>query len=183
MAKFHEQITPALTEFIGRQKMFFVATAAETGRINLSPKGLDDCFRILAPNRVAWLNLTGSGNETAAHLRVNDRITLMFCAFDGPPMILRLHGHARALHRRDAEWASLDPLFPPYPGKRQIVTVAVDSVVTSCGFSVPLMEYQAQRPTLVEWAGRKGPDGIEAYWREKNTISFDGLPTGLFDED
>jgi len=180
MAKFHDGITPPLARFIAEQKMFFVATAPDSGRINLSPKGLDGCFALLAPDRVAWLNLTGSGNETAAHLRQNGRITLMFCAFAGAPMILRLHGRGRVVHRRDSDWTALDPLFAPLPGKRQIVVVEVDSVVTSCGLSVPQMEYQGQRTTLVDyWAEREGTDGIADYWRERNLTSFDGLPTFL----
>lgn len=182
MAKPHSSITPDLAAFIEAQPVFFVATAAEDGRVNLSPKGLDGCLRILGPNRVAWLNLTGSGNETAAHLRRNPRITIMFCAFTGAPLILRLYGRGRALHRRDREWADLDGLFPRLPAKRQIVVVEVDSLMTSCGFGVPLMEPAGQRPTLVEWAERKGDAGIEQYWRERNTVSFDGLPTGIMDD-
>ncbi len=182
MAQHHASISDRFAAFIAAQPLFFVATATEQGRINLSPKGLDDTFRVLGPNRVVWLNLTGSGNETAAHLGRNDRITIMFCAFSGAPMILRLYGHARALHHRDGEWAEFDALFPDYPGKRQIVVVEVDSVITSCGFAVPLMDYAGQRPTLPAWAEGKGAEGIEQYWRDKNLVSFDGLPTGLLDE-
>jgi predicted pyridoxine 5'-phosphate oxidase superfamily flavin-nucleotide-binding protein len=181
MAKHHPRITEELAAFIAAQPMFFVATAPDEGRINLSPKGLDGCFRVLGPDRVAWLNMTGSGNESAAHLRQNGRITLMFCAFAGTPMILRLYGTGRVLHRRDADWAALDPLFPPLAGKRQIVVVEVTSVITSCGFAVPRMDLVEQRPTLPEWAERKGEDGIRQYWRDRNTVSFDGLPTGLLD--
>jgi len=183
MARQHEQITDELAAFILRQPMFFVATAPDEGRINLSPKGLDGCFRILEPLRVAFLNLTGSGNETAAHLLQNPRITLMFCAFEAKPMILRLYGQGRALHPRDGEWAELDSGFKDYPAKRQIVVVEVTSIITSCGFGVPMMELAGQRTTLPDWARRRGEDGIRDYWREKNTASFDGLPTGLFEED
>lgn len=182
MAKPHPEITPALAEFIAAQPMFFVATAPKAGKINLSPKGLDGCFRVVDPHRVVWLNLTGSGNETAAHLRHDPRMTIMFCAFAGAPMILRLYGRARAVHRRDAAWAELDPLFPALPGKRQIIDMAVEEVITSCGFAVPLMEYVEQRPTLPDWAERKGEDGIRQYWRERNAVSFDGVPTGILDE-
>ncbi len=182
MAQHHASISDRLAEFIAAQPMFFVATAMERGRINLSPKGLDGTFRILGPNRVAWLNLTGSGNETATHLCRNDRITIMFCAFSGAPLILRLYGRARALHHRDGEWAEFDALFPDYPAKRQIVVVEVDSVITSCGFGIPLMDYSGQRPTLPAWAQSKGPEGIGQYWRDKNLVSFDGLPTGLLDD-
>lgn len=181
MAKHHPCITEELAAFIAAQPMFFVATAPDEGRINLSPKGLDGCLRVLGPDRVAWLNLTGSGNETAAHLRQNGRITLMFCAFTGAPMILRLYGQGRVVHRRDPDWAELDGLFSPYAGKRQIVVVEVTSVITSCGFAVPRMDLVEQRPTLPDWAERKGEEGIRQYWRDKNATSFDGLPTGLLD--
>jgi hypothetical protein len=182
MAKHHDGITGELAEFVFRQPMFFVATAPQDGRINVSPKGLDGCFRILGPHRVAFLNLTGSGNETAAHLRQNGRITFLFCSFGAKPMILRLYGTARALHRRHDEWAALDALFPAYAGKRQIIVAEIASVITSCGFGVPLMDLAGQRTALAEWSRRKGQEGIEEYWREKNVTSFDGLPTGLFDE-
>ena len=183
MAKWHDTITADLAEFIQAQPMFFVATAPDEGRINLSPKGLNGSFRILGECRVAFLNLTGSGNETAAHLRQNGRITLMFCSFGHTPLILRLYGTGRAVHPRDGDWAEMDAAFPAYPGKRQIVAVEVTSVVTSCGFGVPRMELAGQRETLVDWAERKWAEGVEAYWREKNALSFDGLPTGLFDGD
>ena len=183
MAKPHDSITDELAAFIRAQPMFFVATAPDQGRINLSPKGLDGCLVILDPRRVAFLNLTGSGNETAAHLRQNGRITLMFCAFAGTPMILRLYGCGRSVHRRDGDWAELDRHFPAYAGKRQIVVVEVDSLMTSCGMAVPLMEPKGQRQALVEWAERKGDEGVTAYWREKNLTSFDGLPTGVLDDE
>lgn len=181
MAQHHASISDHHAEFIAAQPIFFVATAMEEGRINLSPKGLDGTFRILGPNRVAWLNLTGSGNETAAHLARNDRITIMFCAFAGEPLILRLYGRARALHHRDADWAEFDVRFPEYPAKRQIVVVDVDSVITSCGAGVPLMTYASQRPDLPDWAESIGPEKIRQYWRARNLVSFDGLPTGLLD--
>ena len=181
MAKPHDSITPDLAAFIAAQPMFFIATAPDEGRINLSPKGIDGCFAVLGPHRVAFLNLTGSGNETAAHLKQNDRITLMFCSFGPKPMILRLYGHARAIHRRDPEWAEFAPRFAPLPGKRQIMVVEVSSVISSCGFAVPHMEVRAQRTMLTDWADKKGEDGIEAYWRERNTVSFDGFPTDILE--
>jgi len=183
MAKPYDHITDELAEFILAQPIFFVATAPDEGRINLSPKGLDGTFRILGPNRVAFLNLTGSGNETAAHLLRDPRITLMFCGFGERAWIVRLYGKGRAIHHRDAEWAALDALFPAYPGKRQIVVVEVDSAMGSCGFGVPRMTLDGQRPTLVDWAERKGEAGIHDYWREKNAVSFDGLPTGVVFDD
>lgn len=179
MAKFYDAINDDQAAFIRAQPMFFVATAPRQGRINLSPKGLDGSFAILGPNRVAFLNLTGSGNETAAHLLQDDRITLMFCAFSGSPKILRLYGTARAVHAGESDWAALADHFPPYPAARQIVVVTVDSVNSSCGFGVPLMDYVGQRTMLPEWAERKGPDGIARYQRERNAVSFDGAPTGL----
>jgi len=183
MAKHHDHIDSDLSAFIERQPMFFVATVGGPGRVNLSPKGLDGTFRILGPRRVAFLNITGSGNETAAHLRRDGRITVMFCAFEGRPLILRLYGAGRAIHRRDAEWADLDSLFPPLAGKRQIVVIDIADIISSCGFGVPLMTFAGQRTALPDWAAGKGEDGIRAYWRDKNAVSFDGLPTGVLDDD
>ena len=175
-------MTQELAEFILRQPMFFVGTAARGGRVNISPKGLDGSFRILDPHRVAFLNLTGSGNETAAHLRLDNRITLMMCSFHAQPLILRLYGKGTAFHGRDPQWAELDRHFPNYPAKRQIVVVEVTDIITSCVFGVPMMDLVGQRPTLPDWAERKGEDGIRQYWREKNTLSFDGDPTGILDD-
>ena len=179
MAKWHDEIGETLRDFIAAQKVFFVATAGPEGRVNLSPKGLDGTFAVLGPRRVAFLNLTGSGNETAAHLRLNDRITLMFCAFSGPPNIVRLYGTGRAIGAGGPGWDELCGRFADLPGKRQIIDVAVEDVVTSCGFGVPLMDFAGQRETLVKWAENKGDEGVRAYWRDKNALSFDGLPTGV----
>ncbi len=179
MSKKHAEIDEKLRDFIGAQKIFFVATAGPQGRVNLSPKGLDGTFAVLGPKKVAFLNLTGSGNETAAHLRLSDRITLMFCAFSGAPMILRLYGRGRAIHPGEPEWSALLPHFGDLPGKRQIVVAEVDEVMTSCGFGVPLMDFAGCRTTLNDWAEAKGEEGIRDYWRRKNALSFDGLPTGL----
>ena len=183
MAKVHPEITPPLREFIERQPLFFVATAplAADGHVNLSPKGLD-ALRVLAPDRVAYLDLTGSGNETAAHLRENGRITLMFCAFADKPLILRLYGRGEAIHPRDAAWNELVPHFHELPGQRQIVRVRVESVQTSCGYAVPLYVFEGHRDLLTKWAEKKGDDGIREYWAKKNTKSIDGLPTGLLAE-
>ncbi|MFO7166664.1 MAG: pyridoxamine 5'-phosphate oxidase family protein [Chloroflexota bacterium] len=182
MAKLYEHITDDLAAFIREQPLFFVATAplAADGHVNLSPKGLDT-FRILTPRRVAYLDLTGSGNETSAHLAENGRVTFMFCAFGGPPKILRLYGRGRTVLPGDGEWEELIGLFPEIPGARQIVVAEISRVQTSCGFAVPLMEYVGQRDTLVRWAQRKGEDGLDAYRREKNAHSIDGLPTPLGD--
>lgn len=178
MGKLYTQLTDDLADFIRRQKLFFVGTAADDGRVNVSPKGMDT-LRVVTENRVVWLNLTGSGNETAAHLRDNDRITLMFCAFEGDPLILRLYGHARIFHPRDAEWGSLIPLFPTIPGARQIIDMSLDLVQTSCGFGVPFFEFKAERDQLEKWAEKKGPEGIRQYWQEKNQTSLDGKPTWI----
>lgn len=179
MGKQLDQITPDLQKFIEAQKIYFVATAAETGTVNLSPKGMDS-LRILGPNRVMWLNVTGSGNETAAHLLLNDRITVMFCAFEGKPLILRLYGHGKTYHPGSTEWNTYFPLFEPLEGARQLVDISVDLVQTSCGMAVPFMDYNRERDELNTWARKQGPDGIHAYWSRKNVTSIDGFETGIF---
>jgi hypothetical protein len=171
-------LTEAHIEFIASQKMFFVATATESGRVNLSPKG-GDGFRVLDPNRVAWQNLTGSGNESAAHVRIHPRMTLMFCAFEGSPLILRLYGIARAIHRNDSEWPQFVGHFPPNPGARQVFEMLVEQVQTSCGMSVPLFAYQGDRILLDQWAANKGEAGLREYWAKKNVRSIDGFETGI----
>ncbi len=178
MGTFYDTIEPKLVEFIERQQMFFVATAAPTGRVNVSPKGLDS-FRVLGPNRVAWLNGTGSGNETAAHIGLDPRMTIMFCAFEGKPWILRLYGTARMVQPPDAEWTELSGLFPPMDGARQVYVVDVTQCQTSCGFGVPLYDHVGQRDLMPQWAQNKGPAGIAKYQRDKNTHSIDGFDTDL----
>ena len=178
MGKQYLSLNEKLTDFIIRQQIFFVATAAADGRINLSPKGMDS-LRIVTPNQVVWLNLTGSGNETAAHLLENDRMTLMFCAFEGDPKILRLYGHARCHYPDSPEWEAHIGRFPSLPGARQIIVVDLDLVATSCGFGVPLFDFRGERDELREWAKKKGEEGIKAYWQERNRISLDGKPTGI----
>ena len=178
MAKQMEQISPSLQTFIERQPLFFVGTAAPDGRVNVSPKGMDS-LRVLGPNEVAWLNVTGSGNETAAHLLQSPRMTLMFCAFEGAPMILRLYGQATMTQPEDADWAVLAALFPSLPGARQIFRLRVDLVQTSCGMAVPLMDHRADRDDLNVWAAKKSPENMAAYQRQKNSLSIDGFPTGL----
>jgi len=162
-------------EFIRAQKIFFVATAAADGRVNVSPKGMDS-LRVLNKNRVAWLNVTGSGNETAAHVQELPRMTLMFCAFEGEPLILRLYGQARAIHPTDAEWQALCARFTPLPGARQIFDLSLDLVQSSCGFAAPFFEYKGEREQLLRWAEKKGDDGLKKYWQEKNNVSLDGKP-------
>lgn len=181
MAKQYSEITPRLQRFIETQQMFFVATAARDGRVNVSPKGLDS-LRVLGPNRVVWLNGTGSGNETAAHLRDTPRMTIMFCSFVREPLVLRLYGTARTIHADDPDWDELLTLFPPMLGSRNIFDLDIDLVQTSCGYGVPLFEFAAQRDLMDRWATKKGPDGLRAYHREKNAASIDGFPTGLVPE-
>lgn len=164
--------------FIQRQHLFFVATAAADGRVNLSPKGLD-AFRVLDSNRIIWLNLTGSGNETAAHLLQNDRMTIMFCSFDKQPLILRLYGRAQAVHINDDAWEGLYAQFPADPGARQIFDMQVDLVQTSCGFAVPFYTFAGERDTLTRHAEKQGEAGKLAYWRDSNATSLDGFPTGI----
>lgn len=174
LSKHHKQ-------FIEEQKMFFVATAPVEGFINLSPKGMDS-FRVIDDTTVVWLNLTGSGNETAAHLLEDSRMTIMMNAFEGNPMILRLYGSAEVIHERDAEWSQLIGLFQDVLGARQIFKLHIELVQTSCGFGVPIMQYQSDRTELRKWSEKKGDSGIRAYHQEKNVVSLNGKPTGLFED-
>lgn len=174
----YSEITDRLARIIADQHLFFVATAAREGRVNVSPKGLDS-LRVVSPTRVVWLNGTGSGNETAAHVLETPRMTIMFCSFVREPMILRLYGTARAVHEPDAEWAELIDLFPPMKGARTIFVLDIDLVTTSCGYGVPFYDYVGERPLMDAWAEKKGPEGLAAYQQEHNRVSLDGLPTGL----
>jgi hypothetical protein len=180
LAAFHSSITPELQTFIAAQPMFFVGSAplSGDGHINLSPKGLDT-LRVLSPKRVSYLDVTGSGNETAAHLLENGRITLMFCAFADPPKILRLYRRGRAVQPGDAEWSELAAMFAAFTGTRQIVVAEITRIQTSCGFGVPLMKLEAQRTMLEEWARTKGEEGLKQYRKKKNRSSIDGLPTTM----
>ena len=178
MATQFQAIEATHKEFIERQQMFFVSTAASEGRVNLSPKGMDS-FRVLGDNRIAWLNLTGSGNETAAHLLDNNRMTVMFCSFDKQPLILRLYGEAKTVHENHPDWKDLSGLFPSSTAARQVYDMSVDMVQTSCGFGVPRYEYSDQRPTLEKWADKQSRDDVKQYWDKKNRVSLDGLPTGI----
>lgn len=175
MGKLYTSIDDRLASFIRRQHVFFVGTApaGAEGHVNLSPKGLDT-FRILDPQSVAYLDLTGSGVETIAHLRENGRITVMFCAFDGAPKILRLYGHGTVLAPDAADFATLRPAFPPYEGVRSIIRVAVVRIADSCGFAVPQLAYQGDRSQLLEWVDHQGPHRLDAY-RAEHSSSIDGL--------
>ncbi len=180
MAKVHNSITNDLKSWIEAQHLFFVASAPLTadGHVNLSPKGMD-CLRVLDDSTVAYLDMTGSGNETAAHIVENGRVTFMWCAFDRSPRILRLYGRGEVVLPASERWEQLMPLFNALPGARQIVVNHVERVQTSCGFAVPLYDYQGDRDTLCRFAENKGEDGMAAYRQEKNMTSIDGLPTAF----
>ncbi|WP_029136502.1 pyridoxamine 5'-phosphate oxidase family protein [Nakamurella lactea] len=183
MGKVHERIDGRLREFIERQRMFFVATApsGSGGRVNVSPKGIGGTFVVIDDHTVAYLDITASGAETIAHLRDNGRITLMFCAFEGPPNVVRLHGHGRFVTIYDDEFNDLAPLFAEVPGSRAVIVVDVQRISDSCGYGVPLMEYAGERELLPQHMERKGPDGRADYRRTKNSTSIDGLPAFDFD--
>ena len=180
MSKRHESITPEILTWICEQRVFFVATAprALDGHINVSPKG-GDAFRVLGPLEVVYQDFTGSGAETAAHARENGRIVVMFCAFQGPPKIVRIHGHAMLITVEDPRYGEFVELFPANPGTRAFVHIRVDRVSDSCGYSVPLYQFQSQRETLDRWASAKTPEGLKAYRATKNRQSIDGLPALL----
>lgn len=184
MAKQFESIDARLNDFIARQHIFFTASATGDSRVNVSPRETG-CLRVIDATTVVYLDRTGSGNETAAHLRADGRLTFMFCAVEGPPMILRLYGRGRTIVRGDSDYESI--LTSHYGGRepsgaRQIIWLDVDLVQTSCGFGVPFFDYKAERTSLDQWTNAKGSDGIEIYRREKNAYSIDGLSTGMFDE-
>ena len=176
MGEQYDALSEAHQSFIEKQPMFFVATAARDGSVNVSPKGGPGVV-VVDANHLLWLNLTGSGNETAAHLLDTNRITLMWCAFEGPPMILRAYGRGRTIHPDDPDWTRCAERLPSSLGARQYFEVEVERVQTSCGYQVPLMDYREDRSALTKWAEKKGKAGIEAYWREKNAASIDGFPT------
>jgi hypothetical protein len=176
MGKVIAELDDDVRAFIARQHVFFVATAPSAGgHVNVSPKGLDT-FRVLGPTTVAYLDLTGSGVETVAHLRENGRLTVMFCAFDGRPRILRLYGRGRAVEPGDADWPAVSAGFPVFAGARAVVVLDVDRIADSCGYAVPRYEYVDDRQQLVDWAETKGPDKVREYRRQKNRVSIDGLP-------
>lgn len=169
------------TKFIEDQKIFFVATADRDGRVNLSPKGLDS-LRVLDDNRLVWLSVSGSGNETAAHLKHHDRITMMFCAFEGDALILRVYGHASVIHPYDDEWPALAGLFEPMAGARQVIDVRIDLVQTSCGTGVPVLEFSHERAPdeLLPFYADMSDEQQRDYWQRKNLTSIDGKQTGIF---
>jgi hypothetical protein len=177
VGKVYAELDDSLQEFIASQHLFFVATAPLSceGHVNLSPKAMDT-LRVLGPRRIAYLDLTGSGVETIAHLRENGRITLMFCAFEGRPRIVRLYGRGQAVEPGDAEWAGLVNRFPRRQGERSVIDVTLERIADSCGYAVPLFEYAGERTQLAAWTERKGVEGLRCYRAEKNSRSIDGLP-------
>lgn len=178
MGRTYEGVDGRLRDFILRQHVFFVGTAplSPEGHVNVSPKGLAGTFAVLDEHTVAYLDLTGSGIETVAHLRENGRIILMFCAFEGPPRIVRLHGRGEAVLAGHPRYDELVGRFPPIEGTRSVILVRLSRVSDSCGYGVPLMDYVADRDQLPEWSRRKGLDGLDTYRAEKNSLSVDGLP-------
>lgn len=176
MPKFYPELTDALQQFIEEQHIFFTATAPIAGRVNVSPKGINS-FRVLDRQTVAYLDLTGSGNETSAHLLENGRMTIMFCSFIGKPVILRLYGTGAIISPTDEKWEMMYSSFEPIPGARQIVRLAIDSLSTSCGGGVPLYDFVGDRDTLINWAIKKGSKSLEQYRKDNNQVSIDGLPT------
>lgn len=181
MARFYPALEDRHRAFIAAQHLFFTASGTADSRINLSPKGMDS-LRVLSDSRVAYLDLTGSGNETGAHLRHDGRLTLMWCSFGADPLILRLYGRGHAVRRQDAGWAALRGHFPTLPGERQIIVLDIEAVQTSCGYGVPHYTYDGERETLARWAKKKGATGLADYWRDKNQVSIDGLPSGLLED-
>ena len=179
MAEFFSELTESHRNALETAPVFFVATAPSEGRINLSPKGMDS-LRVLSPSQIAYLDLTGSGNETAAHLMENERITLMVCSFTRTALILRVYGKAKNVQPGDEEWDTLLARFPAMAGTRQIFVIDIESVQTSCGYAVPQMEMVAERQTLLKWAKGQSDEGLAEYRSRKNMVSIDGRPTGLY---
>ena len=178
MGKRFDRLDPDHIAFIEAQHIYFTASAAPEGRVNVSPKGMDS-LRVMGPDRVIWLNLTGSGNETAGHLLQSPRVTLMWCSFGKRPMILRAYGTARTTHGGDPGWDALATHFPAYRGARQIFDMRIELVQTSCGYAVPYMDFAGDRDTLTKWADAKTEDDIREYWRDRNSVTLDGEPTGV----
>ena len=178
MAKRDTKISDQIKTFIEKQKIYFVATATQDSHINLSPKGMDS-LKIINSQQVIWLNLTGSGNETAAHLQEDKRMTIMLTAFEGAPLIVRLYGNATAIHKNDPEWKTLYAKFEPLPGARQIFILDIDLVQSSCGMATPFFDFVAERTQLSDWSKKIGEKGIQKYWQDKNQTSLDGKPTHI----
>ncbi|MDM8565499.1 pyridoxamine 5'-phosphate oxidase family protein [Candidatus Halobeggiatoa sp. HSG11] len=178
MAKQYSEITDKQQQFIEQQYIFFIGTADKDGKVSVSPKGIDS-LRILDKNRIVWVNYTGSGNETAAHMLATNRMTIMFCSFTEKTLILRIYGSGKVIYPKDDNWQELEKLFPESISNRQYFDINVDLVQTSCGFGVPLFDYKGERDLLLEWANKKGTEGIKAYWKNENKLSIDGKNTGI----
>ena len=178
MAKQFDALQEAHIDFIQKQHMFFVGSAGADGQVNVSPKGLDT-LRIIDPTMVIWLSLTGSGNETAAHVLENGRMTLMFCSFDRQPLVLRLYGTATVIYPRNEAWQQRYALFDDFIGARQLYELQITLVQTSCGFSVPFYAFKGERHTLTKLDDQRGQEGITECWVNKNQVSIDGKPTGI----
>ncbi len=181
MADFFDELNEQHQDFINAQPMFFTATAAEGARINLSPKGMDGVFKIFSPKLCGYLDLTGSGNETSAHIKNDGRITLMFNSFTRNALILRIYGKGRVVRPHHADFEEYNSAFASYPGVRQVILVDIESIQTSCGYGVPTMEMTSHRDTLTKWVESKGEEGIRQYQEDKNTKSIDGFDAGLHD--
>lgn len=181
MGRQYNELSNKDIQFISRQKIFFVGTATADSRVNISPKGMDS-LRVLSESRIIWLNVTGSGNETSAHVQQNPRMTIMFSAFEGEPLIMRLYGSAKVVHKNDAEWEELFGMFKPLPGARQIFDLSIDLVQSSCGMAVPYFNYIGERELLSDWAVKKSEDELKSYWAEKNQQSIDGIPTHIIEK-
>ena len=181
MSKKFNELSTKHIEFIEQQKIFFVGTAAANGTVNISPKGYGS-LKVLSPNRIIWLNVTGSGNETSAHVQLNPRMTMMFTSFDGSPVTLRIYGKATVIHKLDEEWEDLNSHFEQIVGARQIFDLAIELVQTSCGMSIPYFEYKGDRDTQIKWATKKGEVGLRVFWGEENQQSIDGFPTNILEK-
>jgi hypothetical protein len=177
----HQSLNKQFTRFLQEQKIFFVATAAQKGRINLSPKGLNS-LKVLNEKKLIWMNLTGSGNETAAHLLQDPRITIMACSFTEKPLILRIYGRGKCIHPKDDSWDEYIEHFKDLPGARQIIKIEIDSVQNSCGYGVPILDFVQERDTLNNWSSKEGDQGIKDYWEKENLESIDGFETGMQDQ-
>ncbi len=178
MADFFNTLNGSWADFINAQKVFFTATAPVDGRINLSPKGMDT-FRCLDESTVGYLDLTGSGIETASHLNENGRMTIMFCSFDERPAILRLYGRGSVIRPGEPDWEIYSGRFPDLRGRRSIILMKIESAQKSCGYAVPLMDFREERKTLSKWSENRESHGFERYWEENNAISIDGAPSGF----
>ena len=178
MAVRFDSINEEHRAFIEAQKMFVIASAGADGYINVSPKGMDT-FKIVDANTVVWLNLTGSGNETSAHVQENGRMTVMFNSFDKAPLILKLYGKATVIHESDDRWQEMTAHFEPQVGTRQFFEMKVELVLTSCGYAVPQYEFIKERDTLKKWSDKKGREGIKEYWEENNVLTLDGIETNI----